>query len=80
MRLRTGPPAPPRELHTLNLDGLLLLTPDREVTVKGLGRCRYTGHVNPDGSLNVYTRRGCRSVMPERVTTVHRTIKLRNAP
>lgn len=77
MRLRTGPPAPPRTLHTLDLNGHLSLTPGREVTVRGIGRCRYTGHLNPDGSIDVYGRQGCRSVMPERVTTVHRTIKLR---
>lgn len=79
MRLRTGPAAPARALHTLNLNGHLTLSPGRECTVKGLGRCRYSGHVNADGSIDVYeaTAGACRSVMPQRVTTVHRTRKLR---
>lgn len=78
--LVTGPPAPPRERHTLRLDGRLVLEPGREVTVTRIGRCSFTGEVNADGSLNVYdAAHRCRSVMPERVTKVHRTIKLREA-
>lgn len=77
-QLVTGPPAPARERHTLRLDGRLVLEPGREVTVTRLGRCSYTGYVNTDGSVDVYDNRGrCRSVMPDRVTKVHRTLKLR---
>lgn len=81
-KLTTAEPAPQApEPVTLDLDGRLTLTPGREVTVRGLGRCTYHGRTNPDGSLDVWTARGCRSVMPDRVTKVHRTIKLKeNTP
>jgi hypothetical protein len=62
----------------LRLEGRLVLEPGREVTVRGIGRCAYHGRTNADGSLDVFDAAGrCRSVMPERVTKVHRTTKLR---
>lgn len=65
----------------MNLDPRL--RPGVEVTVKGLGRCRYAGaKVNDDGVvewLNVHEARngGMRSVVPERLRAIHRTEKLR---
>lgn len=75
--LWTTTPTPPADTGTVvHVDGHHPLRPGDEVTIRGLGRARYLGHVNPDGSIDVH-RRGCRSVMPDRVTTVHRKDKLR---
>jgi hypothetical protein len=71
-----GTPGPPPILQTIRLEGRLPLRPGDEVTIADLGRARYGGKVNSDGSIDVF-RRGWRSVMPDRIRTVHRKPKIR---
>ena len=60
-----------------------VLAPGTELTVRGLGRCRFSGAVLSDDNavlwLDVYEPRcgAARSVTPDRVARVHRTRKLR---
>lgn len=83
------PPLPRSDGRTettegVTLPGLLALAPGRECTVEGLGRCRYHSAVlDPDGTVAWLTvidakRRSFRTATPERVTTVHRTVKMRS--
>lgn len=69
------PVVPPTE--TIRVEGRLPLRPDDEVTISGIGRCRYSGKTNSDGSIDVFHKGKVRSVMPNRITTVHRKDKLR---
>lgn len=67
----------------IKLDGRAALRPGVEVTIRGLGRCRYgSAELADDGTIrwvNVYERRngGCRSVAADRIATVHHKAKLR---
>lgn len=67
----------------VKLEGHFPLRPGDEVTVAGLGRCRYRGEVKYDDAgavawLNVYDKnKACRSILPAKITTVHRKEKLR---
>lgn len=71
------------EAETVRLEGRFPLRPGDEVTVTGLGRCRFRGEVRHTDQgevawLNVYDKRSaCRSITPERITVVHRKEKLR---
>lgn len=71
-------------IEPLNLPGLLRLVADRECTVRGLGRCRYKdAMLNADGTVawvNIIEGRAgaWRTVIPERITKVHTTIKMRS--
>lgn len=62
-------------------EGLARLTPGVEVSVKGLGRCRYLRTVEaPAGTwVDLYWPRngGIRSVTLDRLRTVHRSRKLK---
>lgn len=72
----TGTPGPADVLQTVTIPGKAPLHPGTEVTVRGLGRARYTGRVNRDGSLEVF-RRGFRAATLDRVVQVHRKAKMR---
>jgi hypothetical protein len=78
----TAPPPSPVEGQVVRIEGRAPLTPGGEVTVKGIGRCTFTGVVNSDGSIEVLDgkRKAFRSAPLSRVQTVHtRTEKLRQA-
>ena len=78
-----SPIASREEAVDLHLPGLLVLTPGRECTIRGLGRCRYlTAALDADGAPEWLTvidakRRSFRAATPDRVTKVHRTVKMR---
>lgn len=69
--------------EVVKLEGHFPLRPGDEVTVKGIGRCRYQGEVKYDDVgevawLNVYDKRkACRSIVPARINVVHRKERLR---
>lgn len=77
-------PEPKERPEVLNLPGLLRLVPERECTVRGIGRCRYkTARLADDGTPEWVTvidpKTGAsRSVVAERITKVHSTVKLRS--
>lgn len=76
--LFTSAPAPDvEEGVTIRTPGNFPLRPGDEVTIKRLGRCRYQGHVNADGSIDVFYKGRYRSVSIDRVDTVHRKAKIK---